>query len=585
MALLKNMSAIEKKKLMEIMDDPIKWAQAFLRAFSPQTKKIEPWVARWYQVEMMRDKSVRKVYRCGRRIGKTETMVVEMLHMVFTKRNFRIIIAAPFENQVRNMFMRLHELIAESPLVKAEMTRSTKNPYIMEFANGSSILGFTTGDDAASIRGQRADWIFIDEIDFMSEGCFDVVSSIAIERAEIGITCSSTPLGKRSHFYRMCTEPKMGYSQHYHPSTHNPGWGKQMEAELRAQLTEQGYVHEVLAEFGTQQAGVFPKPKLDLALTFENYSYNKMTYDQEIAVERGELDFPTLYNYDKFNPAPYNPFRTMGVDWDKFGASSSIIILDYDVKYKKFKVIKRVEVSRGDYSYDNAVNTIVELNDIYKPAFIYCDAGAGEYQIERLHIIGEERPSTGLKHKVKRWQFSQTVDIIDPTNGETVKEPLKHLMVNQLTLSFERDRIMLSPFDTVLHKQLTNYEVERIAQNGKPVYTSKDEHFIDALGLAHLAFVLEFKELTNTIKELETSTKMAFSNKTLGQSGMNRMFNEIQSSYAVDNKARLEPTDDLKGDRPSWIKVSPGYRTGGSRSSSSWGTRSGRGGGFGRSNW
>lgn len=79
-------------------------------------------------------------------------MVVEILYKVFTNRNFRIIIAAPFENQVRNMFMRLHELIKESPLVKSEMVRSTKNPYIIEFANGSSILGFTAGDDAASIK-------------------------------------------------------------------------------------------------------------------------------------------------------------------------------------------------------------------------------------------------------------------------------------------------------------------------------------------------------------------------------------------------------------------------------------------------
>lgn len=84
-------------------------------------------------------------------------MVVEMLYKTFTKRNFRIIIACPYENQVRNMFMRIAELIKESPLLKNEMVRSTKNPYIMEFSNGSSILGFTTGDDAASIRGQRGD--------------------------------------------------------------------------------------------------------------------------------------------------------------------------------------------------------------------------------------------------------------------------------------------------------------------------------------------------------------------------------------------------------------------------------------------
>lgn len=514
---------------------------------------------------------------------KTETMVVEMLWQVFTKRNFRVLMAAPFENQIRNMFMRLNELIKESPLLKNEVVRNTKNPYVIEFKNGSAILGFTAGDDAASIRGQRADWIYIDEIDFMSEYCFEVIAAVAIERAEIGITVSSTPLGKRSHFYKMCTDPSMGYSQHYHPSTHNPGWGPKMEAELRAQLTEQGYIHEVLAEFGTQEAGVFPKDKLDEAMTFENYAYNPLTYDQKIAIERGNKQEPVFYNHNKYNPAPPNVFRTMGVDWDKYGASSSIIILDYDVIRQKFKVIKRVEVTRGDYSYDNAVNTIIELNEIYNPSWIYCDAGSGEYQIERLHIYGDENPASGLKNKVKRWQFSNTIEIIDPVTGEKVKEPMKPFMVNQLTLSFERSRIILSPFDPVLQKQLVDYEVEKITENGKPKYSSENEHFCDALGLAHLAFVLEFKELTNTIKDFETSSKMAFSNRSIGKVGMASMLNELQSSYS-DARVALQPSDDLPGDKQKWVKVSSSYRSA-SRMSNNWGTRGGRGGGCGRSMW
>ncbi len=39
MALAKNMSALERRKLQEIAEDPVKWAQAFLRSFNPQTKK------------------------------------------------------------------------------------------------------------------------------------------------------------------------------------------------------------------------------------------------------------------------------------------------------------------------------------------------------------------------------------------------------------------------------------------------------------------------------------------------------------------------------------------------------------------
>lgn len=312
----------------------------------------------------------------------TETMVVEMLYLAFTKKNFRVLMAAPYENQIRNMFTRLNELIAESPLIKQAVVASTKNPAKIEFANGSMILGFTTGDDAASIRGQRADWIFIDEVDFMSEYCFEVVAAVAIERAEIGITVSSTPLGKRSKFYQMCTNPAMGYSQHYHPSTHNPNWNDQMEAELRAQLTAEGYVHEVLAEFGTQEAGVFDKDKLDAAQKVIDYAYMELDFFQKKKLKEEGKSEPLMYDgYTITNKAPRNIFRTMGVDWDKYGAASSILILDYDVALNKFKVFKRVEVPRSEYTYDNAVNKIVELNEIYNPSYIYVDRGSGEIQI------------------------------------------------------------------------------------------------------------------------------------------------------------------------------------------------------------
>ena len=74
MSYLKSMSPIERKQFMEIINDPVQWAYSFLRTFNPATKQIQPWKARWYQVEMMRDKSTRKVYRCGRRIGRVLPM-------------------------------------------------------------------------------------------------------------------------------------------------------------------------------------------------------------------------------------------------------------------------------------------------------------------------------------------------------------------------------------------------------------------------------------------------------------------------------------------------------------------------------
>ena len=77
----------QKVKLKEILDDPVKWAQAFLITWNGDKKCYSPWTARWYQAEMLRDKSKKKVYRCGRRTGKTETMVVESLYSDYKNPN------------------------------------------------------------------------------------------------------------------------------------------------------------------------------------------------------------------------------------------------------------------------------------------------------------------------------------------------------------------------------------------------------------------------------------------------------------------------------------------------------------------
>lgn len=158
------MTPVEAAKLKKIMSDPVLWARAFLVTNDAATKRFGPWEARDYQAEMLRDRSLKKVYRCGRRTGKSETMVVEALWRAFTstsREKFRILCITPYENQVNLLFMRMRELIHNSPLVKNEVVRMKNSPYMIEFSNGATILGFTTGassgSGAASVRGQRAD--------------------------------------------------------------------------------------------------------------------------------------------------------------------------------------------------------------------------------------------------------------------------------------------------------------------------------------------------------------------------------------------------------------------------------------------
>lgn len=464
------LSPVEKKRLQEIMIDPVLWAKAFVRTFDGQQKKVVPWTARWYQVEMLRDNSLKKVARCGRRTGKclpgwvevfdpvtgqnvkmkdifekgeanvvtmnehhklvaaktsavmdngvkevfkvklksgkeidatgnhplytvngweeiddlkpgdmvaapknldhfksekrsnllqssessditweeilsiesigmhqtydltipvthnfvandiivhnTETMCIDSLHKTYTKPKTRVLFVTPYENQVRLIFMRLRELIDTSDSLKSEVEKMTSNPYQIIWKNGAAIMGFTTGASSgsggASIRGQRADYVFMDEVDYMSEADFDTVTTIAAERDDIGVFMSSTPTGKRSKFYEACTNKAMGYTEHYHPSSHNPNWNIKMEEEFRAQLSEQGYTHEIEAEFGTQDTGVFDKKKLDQSCEEEYYFYEKLSSIQQDKIDRLGVK-PNSYVYPPDQRAPMNPFRTMGV--------------------------------------------------------------------------------------------------------------------------------------------------------------------------------------------------------------------------------------------------------------------------------
>lgn len=518
-------------------------------------------------------------------------MCVEALYQVNTNIEYIVCFVAPFESQIRLIFTRIMELVNGSPLVKKRMISSTKNPYEIKFLNNSRITGFTTGASSnsggASIRGQRANMICCDEMDYLGDGDFENISMLAAERADIRMVCSSTPTGRHGEFWKICTDKRIGYSEHYIPSTMNPNWNDDMEAEFRSELTELGYIHEVLADFGPQDTGVFNKDCIDIAANTENYAYNDLTQAQLTRIKNTGGELPVMYLplNDKFKP---NLFRTLGVDWDKYGSSSSIIILDYDADINKFRVIRRVEVPKSEYSYDNAVNLIVELNRIYNPSWIYVDRGAGEYQIERLHIIGDEHPETGLKNKVKGFQFKNKISVPDPVKKTVTEEPMKPLMVNQLTIAFERRRMIISPYDDLLYKQLIDYSVERISQAGLPVYTSKNEHFIDALGLAYLAFVLEFPTIAKGIKEINNTTRLGFS-----QNGFQSQKAQKDLAELALHAAKLNPWDkqdptELRGDRPTYFKIPLGTPLGFNKTGSSsigWGSRGGRSSSNLRSSW
>lgn len=412
-------------------------------------------------------------------------MAVFMLWYCFTHKNGKIVVAAPYDSHVALIFKMIREFIEESPSLQGSVARDTKNPHYIELMNGSSIAGFTSGTRSGakgdSIRGQAADWIILDEMDRLDDDSIDSIAAIALEdTTRIGIWASSTPTGRRGKFYNWCNSPDIWWHSH-RPSSVNPTWTDRAEKEFRAMLSAQGYEHEIEAEWGEESTGVFSKSHIDRA----------------------------KYDYQYLARAAYPAYRIMGVDWDKYQAVPQIVITEFDPDFRdhtgkegpKFKIVHRSDILKDDFTLDNAVREIISLNDKFFPNFIYCDRGFGEYQIEMLRKHGMKFPETGLAEKVKGIQFSEKIPIRDPATKEIDKKDVKPFMVNQTVILMERDQIAINKNDEMVWRQMENYQVLKTTVYGRPIYTSEDEHALDAFMLSILGFTLEFPNITQILQE------------------------------------------------------------------------------------
>lgn len=398
-----------------VVNSPVLWAKVYLN-----------WEARDYQSPILLEGKLSRqlVLRLGRRLGKTDSMCVLILWYAYTQINkgdngqYNVLILTPYETQIDLIFTRLGQLIDNSPLLTAEMKRQIYHKK--EMKNGSIITGLTAGASAGNngsnnSRGQAADLIVLDEVDYIGSSQLTNILNIRNEAPErIRLICASTPCGKHEEFYKWCTEssksykpnPKdidnfefngyeittsietrddkgNGWTEIYAPSIvnkellkFNPITEQTYLQDIKDELSELRYDQEVMAEFGDEQMGVYQKKFIHAAIKSGLDAHHKyIDIDDEEAVR--EL----LRN--RTGPI------VLGVDWDKVQAGTTFVCMQLDKLFintegqmePKFKILFRTEIPRTQFTYTNAVNRIIELNDIFDFDWIAVDRGYGRLQI------------------------------------------------------------------------------------------------------------------------------------------------------------------------------------------------------------
>lgn len=487
----------------------------------------------------------------------TEVMCITILWHAYTQINkgpndqYNILIATPYVNQIDLIFTRLHQLIENAVIISNNITRDIQHRLEIRVNGVTSIIqGFTAGANSGdsgsnSTRGQHADVIILDEVDYMGSKQIQNIMQMRNEAPErIKIIAASTPCGKHEEYYKWCTNASKSYSpseddiknntftgyeikrrqgkhgngwtQVYAPSNVNPEVlkinpeTKQTYLEdMKDEYTQMAFAQEVMAEFGEENIGVYQK-KFIRAAVDEGY---RVGY-QYITKWKAEDKIEYLRKTQGHN------IRCLGVDWDKFGAATHMVCIEYDRYYiyedgtmwPKFKVLFHEEIPRGEFTYDNAMQKILSLNEEYKFDWIAIDKGYGEVQLELLHKYGMEHPETGLTQKVIAYQFGQNIEVIDPFTRKKSVTMMKPFMVNNSVNIFEKQKIVLDPTDKYLIDQLESYRVVSISQLGKPIYSSENEHALDAMNLALLIFAQHNDFLLRKIY----SSRVAVVNRTLG---------------------------------------------------------------------
>jgi len=516
--LLKIGVSAEQQRQIHIAKDPCRWAKHFLGAET-----------RVYQTLILRDPALRKVLRAGRRLGKTFSMAIYLLHYSYTHKDGRSLVIAPMKTQVELIYQEILRLASKSEIVTNSITRKVTSPqFMIQFSNGSTIRFFTSGmrsggkSDVA--RGQEAHVIVLDEMDYMNPDDLDALYAMLQKTAEdqpdkvlIG---ASTPTGRRERFWEWCRSER--FKEFWFPSYCNPFFSKDQEDEFREEYSESGYRHEIEADWGEDSEGVYPRRYVDRA--FIEPSWN---YIPEITSARS--------------------FYTIGVDWDKYGAGTNIVVLEAchdnyeDERFRgKVRLAYREEIQKSEYTLTSAVSRIVELNSSFNPKFIYVDRGYGEVQVELLHKYGVENPGSGLKDKVKGVAFSESIEIRDPYTKLPIKKEIKPYMVDNLRQYLEREQVLFPLSDEEMYLQLISYVVVRTTQTGRPVFEaggSAVDHAHDALMLALLAITQNYGEFSKIKSATNTAS---FSNTFFmpKENGKVSSENEAEESKVYINSNR-----------------------------------------------
>ena len=329
-----------------------------------------------------------------------------------------------------------------------------------------------------------ADGFIVHNCDFLRPKDLNSILGILMDSKNTEFWASSTPIGE-TNLYKLSQDPT--FKEFHYPSFVIPHYDDTMDAVLRAQMDDAGYVQEVKAEFGADNDSVYPINFIEQAIVREELLIN-VEY-----VNRNRKDFILI----------------MGVDWNHDKVGTRIVIIAYHKLSGRYIPIVKEKVSKANWTQTLAVEKIVDLNRLYDVDHIYVDEGFGVAQASQLRLFSQSQygkvppnhPDLKLS-KVVSVNFSASIVLRDPISGDEYRKQTKQYMVEHSVDLLTRGLIVLQEKDDAdIISQMKNYIIKNKSSSGLKTYTYRDaqiaDHDLDAFNIALHGFHTEYSEFVS----------------------------------------------------------------------------------------
>lgn len=241
------------------------------------------------QSEIARDRHRFRVVNCGRRFGKTTEAAEEIKGKALGK-PCRIVYVAPTYQQARDIAWE--QLKTELRPIITKINDSRLEIRVRTQDNGESVILLRGWESIETLRGQKFDFIVIDEIaqmrNFWANWHEVIRPTLTDTRGEALFI--STPKGF-NHFYDLfqLENDDTDFKSFHFTSYDNPFLPVEELDKAKAELTEDRFAQEYLADFRKTEG-----------LVYKEFSRERHTYDQK-AINRAETILGVDFGFT--NPA------------------------------------------------------------------------------------------------------------------------------------------------------------------------------------------------------------------------------------------------------------------------------------------